>query len=67
MFFVFIILLYNKNKVFVFHFFIFDYFDASLKFGERRHTSFFFKYAFSSLFLFLFFLIPIFFWVSSFL
>jgi hypothetical protein len=40
---VFIIILYNKNKVFLFHFCIFVYLDASLKFGERRHTSFFFK------------------------
>jgi len=29
--------------VFFFHFYIFVYLDASLKFGERRHTSFFFK------------------------
>jgi hypothetical protein len=36
-------LLYNKNKMFLFHFCIFVYLDASLKFGERRHTSFFFK------------------------
>jgi hypothetical protein len=36
-------LLYNKNKVFPFHFCIFVYLDASLKFGVRRHTSFFFK------------------------
>jgi hypothetical protein len=43
MFSVFIIILYNKNKVFLFHFCIFVYLDASLKFGERRHTSFFFK------------------------
>jgi hypothetical protein len=40
---VFIIILYNKNKVFFFHFCIFFYLDASLKFGERRHTSFFIK------------------------
>jgi hypothetical protein len=40
---VFINILYNKNKVFSFHFYIFVYLDASLKFGERRHTSFFFK------------------------
>ncbi len=40
---VFIIILYNKNKMFLFHFCIFVYLDASLKFGERRHTSFFFK------------------------
>jgi hypothetical protein len=41
---VFIIILYNKNKVFLFHFCSFVYLDASLKFGERRHfTSFFFK------------------------
>ncbi len=40
---VFIIILYNKNKVFLFHFCIFVYLDASLKFGEGRHTSFFFK------------------------
>jgi hypothetical protein len=40
---VFIIILYSKNKVFLFHFCIFVYLDASLKFGERRHTSFFFK------------------------
>ncbi len=46
---VFIILLYNKNKVFLFHFCIFVYLDASLKFGERRHTSFFFKQGFCSL------------------
>jgi hypothetical protein len=38
-----IIILYNKNKVFLFHFCIFVYLDASLNFGERRHTSFFFK------------------------
>jgi len=42
-FFVFIIILYNKNNVFLFHFYIFIYLDASLKFGERRYTSFFFK------------------------
>jgi hypothetical protein len=42
MFFIFIIILYNKNKVFLFHFCIFVYLDASLKFGERRRTSFFF-------------------------
>jgi hypothetical protein len=42
-FFVFIIILYNINKVFLFHFCIFVYLDESLKFGERRHTSFFFK------------------------
>jgi hypothetical protein len=35
---VFIIILYTKNKVFTF-----VYLDASLKFGERRHTAFFFK------------------------
>jgi hypothetical protein len=40
---VFIIILYNKNKMFLFHFCIFVYLDASLKFGERKHTSFFFK------------------------
>ncbi len=40
---VFIIILNNKNKMFLFHFCIFVYLDASLKFGERRHTSFFFK------------------------
>ncbi len=40
---VFIIILYNKNKVFLFNFCIFVYLDASLKFGEKRHTSFFFK------------------------
>jgi hypothetical protein len=40
---VFIIIFYNKNKVFLFHFCIFIYLDASLKFGERKHTSFFFK------------------------
>jgi hypothetical protein len=40
---VFIIILYNKNKMFLFHFCIFVYLDASLKFGERRDTSFFFK------------------------
>jgi hypothetical protein len=40
---VFILILYNKNIVFLFHFCIFVYLDASLKFGERRHTSFFFK------------------------
>jgi hypothetical protein len=40
---VFIIILYNKNKVFLFHFCIFVYLDASLKFGGRRHTSFFFR------------------------
>jgi hypothetical protein len=34
---------YNRNKVFLFYFCIFVYLDASLKFGERRHTSFFFK------------------------
>jgi hypothetical protein len=42
-FFVIIIIFYNKNKVFLFHFCIFVYLDASLKFGKRRHTSFFFK------------------------
>jgi hypothetical protein len=36
-------ILYNKNKVFLFHFCIFVYLDASLKFGEKKHTSFFFK------------------------
>jgi hypothetical protein len=46
---VFIIILYNKNKVFIFHFYIFVYLEASLKFGERTHTSFFFKKGFSSL------------------
>jgi hypothetical protein len=46
---VFIIILYSKNKVFLFYFCIFVYLDASLRFGERRHTSFFFKYCFSSL------------------
>jgi hypothetical protein len=40
---VFIIIFYNKNIVFLFHFCIFVYLDASLKFGEIRHTSFFFK------------------------
>jgi len=40
---VFIFILYNKNIVFLFHFCIFVYLDASLKFGEKRHTSFFFK------------------------
>jgi hypothetical protein len=38
-----VFILYNKNKVFIFHFYIFVYLDASLKFGKRRHTSFFFK------------------------
>jgi len=33
----------DKNKEFLFHFCIFVYLDASSKFGERRHTSFFFK------------------------
>jgi hypothetical protein len=42
-FFIFIIILYNKNKVFLFHFYIYIYLNASLKFGERKHTSFFFK------------------------
>jgi hypothetical protein len=32
-----IFILYIKNKVFIFHFYIFVYLDASLKFGERRH------------------------------
>ncbi len=40
---VFIMIFYNKNKVFLFHFYIFVYLDASLKFGERRYTSLFFK------------------------
>jgi hypothetical protein len=40
---VFIIILYNKNKMFLFHFCIFVYLNAKLKFGERKHTSFFFK------------------------
>jgi hypothetical protein len=40
---VFTIILYNKNKMFLFHFCIFVYLDASLKFRKRRHTSFFFK------------------------
>jgi len=40
---VFIIILYNKNKVFLFLFYIFVYLDVSLKFGERRYISFFFK------------------------
>jgi hypothetical protein len=35
-----IIILYTKNKVFIFHFCIFVYLDASLKFGERRHIAF---------------------------
>jgi hypothetical protein len=39
-------ILYNKNKVFIFHFYIFVYLDASLKFGERRHTSFFSRFFF---------------------
>jgi len=52
--FVFIILLYIRKKVFAFHFCIFDYFDGSLKFGEKRHTAFFFKQAFSSIFLFIY-------------
>jgi hypothetical protein len=47
--FCFYFIFYNKNKVFFFHFCIFVYLDASLKFGERRHTSFFFKEGFSSL------------------
>jgi hypothetical protein len=42
-FFIFIFILYNNKEVFLFHFCIFVYLDASLKFGERRHTSFFFK------------------------
>jgi len=42
-FFIFNIILYNKNKVFLFHLYIYIYLDASLKFGKRRHTSFFFK------------------------
>jgi len=46
---VFIIILSNKNEVFLFHFYIFVYLDASLKFGKRRHTLFFFKQGFSSL------------------
>ncbi len=44
MFLVFISILYNKNKVFLFHLYIY-YLDASLKFEERRHTSFFFNKA----------------------
>jgi len=40
---VFIIILYNKNKVFLFRFYIFVYLDVNLKFGERRYISFFFK------------------------
>jgi hypothetical protein len=40
---IFIIILYNKNKLFLFHFYTFVYLDASLKFGEKKHTSFFFK------------------------
>ncbi len=38
-----IIIIYNKNKMFLFHLYIYIYLDATLKFGERRHTSFFFK------------------------
>jgi hypothetical protein len=38
-----------KIKCFFFTFVFFVYLDASLKFGERRHTSLFFKYGFSSL------------------
>jgi len=40
---IFITIFYNKNKVFLFHLYIFFYLDASLKFGEKRDTSFFFK------------------------
>jgi hypothetical protein len=45
----FLIIFYNKNKMFLFHFCIFVYLDASLKFRERRNTSFFFKQGFYSL------------------
>ncbi len=37
--------------MFLFHFYIYFDLDASLTFGERRHTSFFFKYGFSSIFI----------------
>ncbi len=32
--------------MFLFHFYIYFYLDASLKFGEKRHTSFFFQVGF---------------------
>jgi hypothetical protein len=43
MFSIFIIILYNKNKVSLIHFYIFIYLDASLKFEEKRRTSFYLK------------------------
>ncbi len=46
---VFIIILNNKNKSVSFSLLYIFNLDASLKFGERRHTSFFFKQGFSSL------------------
>jgi hypothetical protein len=37
-FFIFIIKLYNKNKVFLFHFYIFVYLDASLEKEDTFHS-----------------------------
>jgi hypothetical protein len=54
--------------VFLFHLYIFFYLDASLKFGERRHTSFFFQVGFFfNIYKFYFFLFFILYLVSSFL
>jgi len=66
-FFVFIIILYNKNKMFLFHFYIFVYLDASLKFGERRYTSFFFQVGFFFIIInFIFFNFLLFIWFLHF-
>jgi hypothetical protein len=45
---VFIIIWYNKIKVFLFHFCNFVYLDASLKFGEKKTHLIFFQVRFSS-------------------
>ncbi len=67
MFSVLIIILYSKTKMFFFHFCIFVYLDVSLKFGERRHTSFFSSRVFLDYYKFYFFLFSTLYLVSSFL
>jgi hypothetical protein len=63
---VFIIILYNKNKVFLFHFCIYVYLHASLKFGGKKthlilfQAGFFFiiiSFIFSYFLLFIWFLL----------
>jgi hypothetical protein len=51
----FIIILYNKNKMFLFHFCIFVYLDASLKFGEEDTPHFFSSRVFFHYFFLMFF------------